>query len=96
MSLGDFDRCTPEEFRAIYDQWQRRDQYQERGKWERIRMLCLCVLQPYAKDTLKPSDVMRLPWDEEQEAAEPEAADPEFVEDINARFAAAKARYGLH
>ena len=31
--------------------------------WEMTRMLALFLLQPYSKKKLRPSDVMKFPWD---------------------------------
>lgn len=63
MSMDDFCRCTPSEFYAIHVAWQEIRDSEARSLWERTRMQCLCMLQPYSKKRLRAQDVMQLPWD---------------------------------
>lgn len=63
----------------------------ERNEWERTRVLALFAIQPYAKSNLQAHDVLPFPWDEKQEEKREEVSKDEF----NARFEAAKKRYGL-
>ena len=63
MSIDDFCRCTPLEFSAIAEGWNEGEQARQRAAWERTRMQCTCMLQPYSKKGLKPTDVMRFDWD---------------------------------
>lgn len=93
MSLDDFERCTPLQFEAIYNNWQRRATMVDRGNWERARMECLCVLQPYSKKSIQAKDVMRFPWDDEPD--EEEEKQSESNEDMAERYEKAKKRYGL-
>lgn len=65
MSVDDFCRCTPLEFSAVYQGWAEAEQRRERAAWERTRMQCTCMLQPYSKLGLKPQDVMKFAWDRE-------------------------------
>ena len=60
----------------------------ERNSWERIRMVCLCSLQPHSKKQLHARDVMEFPW-EKEESGKMSAAE------IAERFEAAKKRLGL-
>ena len=96
MSHDDFCRCTPSEFQAIFDQWQRRETNLDRGMWERTRLLCMCILQPYSQKPLCPGDIMELPWDKDNlsdhELRMPEERDESTIHE---RFAQAKSRYGL-
>lgn len=92
MSLVDFDACTPGEFRAIADSWNRNKEYMERGMWERMRYECLCMLQPYSKKQLSVVDVLSLPWDKATTESPKENLNRE---EIKKRFAEAKRRYGL-
>lgn len=93
MSLSDFERCTPLEFKAVWEAWQEREQQRERGSWERARMVCTMVLQPYAKQALRPRDVLPLPWDDEWATEEPRT---ELTHEETARrYAAARERFGL-
>lgn len=68
MSVEDFCRCAPLEFEAVMDAWAERETRRERGAWERLRMECLCTLQPYAGGALEKEDVMRFAWDEDKNA----------------------------
>ena len=70
MSVDDFCRCTPLEFSAIAQGWNEGEQQRERSAWERTRMLCTTMLQPYSKKRLEPQDVMRFAWDREMQNAE--------------------------
>lgn len=63
MSVDDFCQCTPLEFQAVYQAWADAEQRRERSAWERTRMLCTTMLQPYSKKRLEPQDVMRFAWD---------------------------------
>ncbi len=63
MSVDDFCRCTPSEFKAVYEAWAESEQRRERSAWERTRILCTTMLQPYSKNILEPKDVMQFEWD---------------------------------
>ena len=64
MSIDDFCRCTPLEFSAIAEGWSEGEQHRERAAWERARLQCTCMLQPYSKKKLKPRDVLQFAWDD--------------------------------
>lgn len=66
MSMQDFERCTPSEFKATFDAWNGGRERLERGEWERVRMSCLCSLQPYSKKKLRPTDIMEFPWEKQE------------------------------
>ncbi len=70
MSLQDFDRCTPLEFERIFEMWHEAQLLSFRTSWEQTRQLAVCILQPYAKKELTPTDVIEFEWDE------PKAATP--------------------
>lgn len=63
MSLSDFELCTPSEFSAVAERWKERREGDLRQEWERTSLLAAMVLQPYSKKPVRPSDVMRFPWD---------------------------------
>ncbi len=54
-------------------------------------MMCLCILQPYAKNTLRATDIMQFPWEE----GGGERQKPLTREEEMAAFEAAKKAYGL-
>ena len=92
MSLDDFCRCTPSEFLSA---WEHRNKWQERmeqGHWERLRMACLCMLQPYSKNTLSARDVMQFPWDEDAKTNSRETVSDE---ELKRRYREAKRAAGL-
>ena len=70
MSVDDFCQCTPLEFQAVYEGWAEAEKRRERAAWERTRLLCTTMLQPYSKKRLEPQDVMRFAWDREMQNAE--------------------------
>ena len=93
MSMDDFCRCTPSEFRSVYDAWLRMEERREHSAWERMRMGCVCVLQPWSKSRLRAEDVMLFPW----EVRTDEKSSPGKVdrEEVLRRYRAAKAKVGL-
>lgn len=96
MSHDDFCRCTPSEFQAVFDQWQQREANLDRGMWERVRLICMCILQPYSKKALSPSDIMELPWDKDSPQDDKTQTSEQVDESvIRERFMQAKSRYGL-
>lgn len=92
MSFDDFCRCSPSEFSAIATAWQKGQEQLNRQQWEQARMLCLCSLQPYTKSVMKPTDVMRFPWDGGEEG---EGSENESSEEIFRKFEKAKKEQGL-
>ena len=93
MSCKDFERCTPTEFRWVWEKWNETEERRERGAWERMRYQCLCMLQPYSRKRMSVEDVMVFPW-EKEETREGDAvvvSDAELME----RYAEARERYGL-
>lgn len=98
MSMDDFCRCTPSEFYAIHKAWQEARDSEARSQWERTRMQCLCMLQPYSKKRLRVQDVMQLPWDALSEGRREkigESACELSYEEIIARYREAKKRMGF-
>lgn len=64
MSIDDFCRCTPAEFRAIADSYVKTEERHERSEWNRTRMMCVLLLQPYISSSIDPQELMRFPWEE--------------------------------
>lgn len=90
MSLDDFCRCAPAEFKAVADAWRRETERRERSGWERTRMQCLCMIQPHSRKRLSARDVMRFPWDAEEVQEEKLSA-----KEIWERFERVKREQGL-
>lgn len=93
MSMDDFCRCTPSEFRATWDVWYEMHEQRERSAWERMRMQCLCSLQPYSSKNLDAKDIISFPWDDDVESKkETKKIDKE---EMMRRYQEAKAAAGL-
>jgi hypothetical protein len=92
MSMEDFCRCTPFEFRTIYEQWREKKEREERTAWERNRWMAMCMLQPYTKKQLQPEDIVIFPW---EKSTSGKGRGTEKKEDIQERYRAAKAARGL-
>lgn len=93
MSMDDFCRCTPSEFYEVWRAYRDHEQRQERGFWERIRMECLCTLQPHSKKKLTTRDIMTFPWEKEVEVETQKETLTE--KELCERVEWAKNRYGL-
>lgn len=92
MSLQDFERCTPSEFRAVFDAWHERIQALERSGWEQTRFLGACVLRYGAKRMLDVRDVLPFPWDKtDSRSSTRNLSDAE----LKVRYESAKKRYGF-
>lgn len=83
MSIDDFCRCTPSLFAEIHEAYVKKMEMAEQSLWERTRMECLFMLQPYSKKTLKASDVMTFPWDKKEPIALQEKSTEERFEYIS-------------
>jgi len=82
MSVEDFCRCTPSEFRAVHDGWHEREQSQFRDRWEQVRTLVGCFL-PFYQSKKKVTELMPFPWDSEKEKAVPKGgSSPESFREI--------------
>ena len=98
MSADDFCQCTPLEFQAVYQAWADAEQRRERAAWERTRMLCTTMLQPYSKKRLEPQDVMRFAWDTSTGSGTGPATDEGenlTAKEIRERFEKVKREMGL-
>lgn len=95
LSLADFCALTPAEFTAVAAAHER----QERGAWERARLICGCALQPYAEAHFDIRKALPYPWDEVEERGEEgergERPRKLTREEELAEFEKAKAAYGL-
>lgn len=90
MAVDDFCRCTPPEFMAVYENWAESEQRRERASWERARMQCTCMLQPYSRHRLDPQDVFRFAWEKNGDGDESLS-----TEEIWERFGKVKEEQGL-
>lgn len=99
MAPGDFCMLTPDELAEALTARQHSRELGERADWERTRMMCMCILQPYAKNPLKATDVMQFPWEGGGERAGEGGERPTrrqlTREEEMAEFERAKKAYGL-
>lgn len=65
MDLESFRQCTPGEFRAVYDSWFGHQEMLMHHDWEVGRFIAATVVQPYSKKPLKPTDLIRFPWEKD-------------------------------
>lgn len=63
MCLADFCSMTLEVFRQAHGAWLEAEESRVRHGWEMARTLSAFILQPWSKKRLKPSDVLKFPWD---------------------------------
>lgn len=91
MSMKDFEQCTPSEFYSIFEKWKEIKAVETRSSWQRTRILLIGLLQPWSKYSLDAHEVLPLPWDEDNGTPDEKLSE----EEIDARFEAAKKRYGL-
>lgn len=95
MSMDDFYRCAPSEFYEAYGAWGEMQERMERSAWERMRMQCLCSLQPYSSKKLRADDLMRFPWEEGEAHVDTSEREQLSHEELMERYRKAKERAGL-
>lgn len=86
MTLADVYSLDMEELNAIIQAWAKKEESHYRDRWERIRFLAHCVLTPYSKKKLKPTDIIRFEWDTTEKKGKARRATPEDIERIKRRF----------
>lgn len=64
LSFDDFCRLTPDEFSAIYKEYQAAQEARYKDEWERMRLLATIAIQPHVKNKLTPQKVLPFSWDE--------------------------------
>lgn len=69
LRFDDFCLLTPFEFRAIVNAVADHDDNQQRGAWERARIIGCMSLLPWSKGGVRPEAVLPLPWDNDRAAA---------------------------
>ena len=67
MSYDDFCRCTPEEFKATTEAWNKMREAEERSSWERMRLLATITIQPHVRSRLTAAKLLPFPWDKGQD-----------------------------
>ena len=67
MSRTDFLQLTPEEFSEIAGQWNQNETVFFRSSWEQTRFMAHCILTPFSKKKLNPTDIVRFDWEKEKQ-----------------------------
>lgn len=64
ISYDDFYRCSPLQFKKVFDRWLNKTESDYRNLWETTRQICFSTLQPHLKRKISVSEFWHLPWDE--------------------------------
>lgn len=72
LTRREFQDLTPEEFNAVYQQWNQCEVVRYRAGWEQARFVAHCSLMPHARRSLRPSDLVHFDW-ENDSASHPAA-----------------------
>ncbi len=80
LGFDDFCLLTPFEFQAVVDAVSNHDDNQQRGAWERARIIACMSLAPWSKSRVRPEAVLPLPWDKKKKIAKRENCNPPRVE----------------
>jgi Xaa-Pro aminopeptidase len=68
LNIDYFYSLTPRQFTNILIGYRRKEENQEKGKWQRARLAMYYSLLPYSeKKDFSPADVFALTWDDEKD-----------------------------
>lgn len=67
MAWSEFCAMTPEDLAPAVKAWAEDRRAESRERWEMVRQLACITIQPHCTKTLGARDVMRFPWDGEDE-----------------------------
>lgn len=83
MSLDDWCGLSPDEFGAVCQAYNDKEDARLRDEWERMRLLATITIQPHVKNRLHAEKLLPLPWDGEKKKP---SAPPVGKEEAKARF----------
>ena len=87
MSYDDFCRCTPSEFSAVTDMWNKREESLKRRSWEQTRDLIMAIYLPFSSKPIKATDILQFEWDKKNTPSKPaEKSTRERFEQVKARL----------
>ena len=86
LRLQDTYSLTFDELAAIHRARQESEELSRRERWERTRFLAHCILAPFAKKRMRPTDIIRFDWEKD----DPPKATPATRQD----FERIRRRYG--
>lgn len=69
ITVQDFENLYTDEWDEACKAWGEMVQLNEQHNWERNRWLAACILQPWAKKALKPTDLALFPWENNKTTA---------------------------
>jgi len=78
LSRKEFLQLTPDEFNAVYLQWNNDKEQQSKMSWEQTRFIAHCSLMPHVKKKLMPTDLIRFKWDDRSEMEPSHASKADF------------------
>lgn len=72
MTSAEFWEITPREFFNKLEGWKSMQEIKEQNEWDRCRWSTAYLLSPHSKKgrSIKPTDLIKLPWDEERRKKE--------------------------
>lgn len=63
LSLGDFERLTPDELESVFRAWSEERERRRRESWEQLRLGSWLTIRPHCKDLPGPEEVLPFEWD---------------------------------
>lgn len=72
LRLDDFLLMDRDEFEAACESFTDHKEQEERGEWERVRLLGMMSAQPWSKKSLVAEEFLPLPWDRRKVPRKPE------------------------
>lgn len=63
LSLGDFERLTPDELESVFSAWRDERERRRRESWEQLRLGSWLTIRPHCKDLPGPEEVLPFEWD---------------------------------
>lgn len=82
MSLEDWCALSPDEFGAVCQAYNDKEEARLHDEWERMRLLATITIQPHVKNRLHADKLLPLPWDGKRG----QAAEPVSKKEAKARF----------
>ncbi len=97
MSMDSFRRCTPGEFRAVYDSWFSHQEMMFHHDWVVGRFVAAIAVQPYCNTSIKPTELFPFPWEKDNgdgDAVPKGTSSKETMEKLWAKWQRIKSLHG--
>ena len=72
LTTTEFGNMLPRTFHNLQEGRTRLYEHQEQLSWERARWMACSIINPHVKKNLKPTDLVRFPWDTKKQKGEQE------------------------